>query len=639
MRGSSAFQAVTRHLSSMNGESSIAAYEGQMDAGDSARAMPRSVWSVLLLILILAGGIRFNHLDRESRWGDEYEQTTCYDMSPKYVILRARAAEQPPLDYLIGWALARFDNSLWTMRAPAAFFGTLGAAACFVLVRRVMGWREGLAAALVLAVCPLHYQLSQTARPYTIFIAALLVMLWTLSRALEHPNRKRLAAYAVAAYVMTLTRNLGPPVILLATGIVAGCAWMGARWSRASSEEVTALRRVTLVTIAVGVAAVPMLVFIATGGQSVSLVNAGRPAEVAIAPPYWSRMVANTAQWLRTSDLLFGPMAFGMLGLALIGSILALTRWPSLPCSRRIMFAIVWLAGPLYLLVFSAVIRDRVIFPRLGLFMAPIVAMFAALAVVRLAEMPPGINAGAQKRRKLAACAAAVGLVLIVASPALTTVDWTRRYFNPDWQSCAAFLASRTTADDVILVFQDRPLGEYQPTFWGKCDWPDRLNGDDRPLAEPAWVLATSRPHYERLLAKTGACYIVVRHAVQPQSEWEYLEHGLQSAPEGMQLIKFRGIDLLMERQPSTEVTQRWIDACNVLIALPRENAESVAIPLTLRSRLELLRGDAMLAEVSFSEARTHVPAQRQDWFEQQTRAHAAELESGLAGTRYSSRK
>ena len=40
---------------------------------------------------------------------------------------------QPPLDYVLGWAVSKIEASDYLRRTPAAFFGVTGVAACFLL--------------------------------------------------------------------------------------------------------------------------------------------------------------------------------------------------------------------------------------------------------------------------------------------------------------------------------------------------------------------------------------------------------------------------------------------------------------------------------------------------------------------------
>jgi len=585
---------------------------------------------LLAAILAVAGGLRFCGLDREGRWGDEYYQTTSYDLPPWYVVLSARSSGQPPLDPLMGWAAGKISRSDWMRRAPAAFFGVLGVGLCYLLVRKMSSAPAGLLAAAILAFSPLHWRLSQTARPYTICVAAFMLMLWTLLRALEKPDRLRLGVYAAAAYVLTLTNGLAPPVIMLATGITL-LGWLVSLrlWGgECRAETRRALGRVAAVTVAVGLAAVPMLLFLLNGAQSWTVFGTGEAGRAALqAPGFASRLTANVGIWFRGASELFGVQAWAVLLPALLGVGRCVRRWSVLPLPVCCICVIAWLVGPLCLLTFTATVPAAAIGSRYALFLVPLVAMFAAFGVEAVLDWFRGRVRGVPLPRM--ALAAAV-VLLVLASPAYTAWRWSGRYFNADWRGCAAYLTDKVRAEDVIMVFQDRPLGKYQPPFWGKCEWSD---GAERPLGEATWTLATSPAHWQRLTAKTGRCYLVIVYAVDRQAADDYLGQGLANSPPGMELVKFRGLDLLAPKHPPADVIAEQISACDTIMSLPKENPDSAAIALLLRSRLQLRRGEFAAAAESFAAAENLVPPRWREWFGDAAAAHRKALKAAVEHT------
>jgi len=598
------------------------------DLNESSKRRGRSVMPMLATILAVSCVLRFGGLNRESRWCDEYLQTSSYRLPPRYVVMFAQGQQQPPLDYLIGWALGHVDDSVWTMRAPAAFFGVVGVAFCFLLMRRMSSWREALIASTIVALSPLHLRMSQTARPYTILVAAFLVTLWTLHRAIERPLWRRALIYAAAAYVMTLTRALAPPVVLLSTGMVLTAAYgMSLGRDRTAAPVVDAPRstgRVLAATVIVGLLAVPMLFFILrVAGNWTVFGNLHVPDGRPMAAGVMARLRSNAILWLVAPKTMFGAAWVAILPLGIAGVVGCAVRWKTMPLATRCVWAVSGLSVAIYLITFSVAVSGTPLHDRYGLFWMPVLAMLASVAIVHGLKFVLLPLAGCGLRVRWAATTCVIVLLLIPT--ALPAITWRQRYFNADWQGCAAYLAGRVTGDDVVMVFQDRSLGEYQPAFWGKYEWPD---DGHRPLGESMWTLATSEAHWQRLLEKVGRCYVVIKYedvegGLTPD---DYAVRGLAQAPKGMMLKKFRGLDLLIETNPPGNLTEAMLIACDRVVQLPKRHREAAAIPLLLRSRLQLRAGDRDGAAATYEIAQSNVPPSERVWFNRMAIHHATAL-------------
>ena len=180
----------------------------------------------LLLVSVLALTLRLHRLDAESLWMDEAAQVSIYKLPVKYLVLNACRQGQPPLDYLIGAGLERLHlaGSDWWVRFPAAMFGT-GCVFLFgILISRITGSAAGIAAALLLAFCPLHVAMSQEVRPYTIFFFFALAVPLTFMRARQRQTLWSWCLFGLVLLAMLMTRGLAPHVLSL--GLVAfamGC--------------------------------------------------------------------------------------------------------------------------------------------------------------------------------------------------------------------------------------------------------------------------------------------------------------------------------------------------------------------------------------------------------------------------------
>ena len=137
-------------------------------------ALPRERWALLALlaIMLLGAALRFYGLGVQSLWGDEL---ASWDFSERdalsQVIQGVRSDIHPPLYFLIlhftQWI---FGDSEWALRLPSAIAGWLCIPAIYLLGRRLYSEREGIIAALLIAVLWAPIYFSQEARSYSMLI-------------------------------------------------------------------------------------------------------------------------------------------------------------------------------------------------------------------------------------------------------------------------------------------------------------------------------------------------------------------------------------------------------------------------------------------------------------------------------------
>ena len=583
-----------------------------------------------VVLLIVSAMLRFGGLDGESRWCDEYQQTACYGQGPWSVVLAARAACQPPLDYLVGWAVHRVDPSLWAMRAPAALFGVVSIALTFAFIRRLADWPTALLAAGWVAFSPVHWRMSQTARPYTIFLTAMLLTMWSLAAVLQRPDRRRLALYAAASLVMVLTRGMAPPVILLATAVTL----VVFAWRARDVIDKTALRRALWVTIAAGVVSGGVTLFLVMGDQSWTVFSQpGSGGLPAYAAGLTHHLMDNFSRWAAAGRDYFGSAGVAVVVLATIGLLAVAAAWRRLPLVTRVLVVIALVAGGLFPFVYTLAVRQWPLSYRYAFFLLPTVAGLAGVGSMYVGRWIVRwiVQWIAQPAPRADATARVVGLVIggaLIAIPARATIHQSQTYVHPDWRGCAAYLARYATPQDVILVLQDRPLGEYQPTFWGKYDWPA---GRGRPLAEAAWTFVTSQPHWRRLLGQHGKCYVVIRRAVGSDRNHranpdEYNDHGgrgrgVQGAttyrtPDGLPWVRFRGLDVLLP--PADDCGLKAVaSACRRAMGAALEHDDARVYLLALSAKVERANRHDRAADQLYGHARRLVPPRLRAWFEQ----------------------
>jgi 4-amino-4-deoxy-L-arabinose transferase-like glycosyltransferase len=172
---------------------------------DSARA-ERATLAVLGGILAAALGLRLYGLE-SGPWLDEVlteveympmsfgQNVTTFDSQNQHFVysLLAHASGQ-----LLGY-------SVWTSRLPAALFGVASIWALYLLARQVVGRREALLGAALLACSYQHIWYSQTARGYSGLLFWALLSSYLLVRALREHRASLWLLYAFSVALGTYT--------------------------------------------------------------------------------------------------------------------------------------------------------------------------------------------------------------------------------------------------------------------------------------------------------------------------------------------------------------------------------------------------------------------------------------------------
>lgn len=165
----------------------------------------------LLLILLLATGLRFHRLAAQSFWNDEGNSARLSERSPRLIVEGTAGDIHPPLYYLLlrGWRALAGDSE-FGLRALSAYAGILlipltSAVAHALFPRRPrLPWLAGLLAALS---PPLIYY-SQEARMYELLACAGIGSTWLLLHLDRRwPRRRRDAARAIP-YILSLAAGL-----------------------------------------------------------------------------------------------------------------------------------------------------------------------------------------------------------------------------------------------------------------------------------------------------------------------------------------------------------------------------------------------------------------------------------------------
>src|SRR5918993_267650 len=203
--------------------------------------LPREGWALLALLAIMFLGavLRFYGLGFQSLWGGE----------------------------LARWV---FGDSEWALRLPSAIAGWLCIPAIYLLGKKLYSEREGIIAALLVAVLWPTVYYSQEARPHALLILLSILAAyfwWDLMQSLRYrgelPGREA-ACYIVCAVLCVYTHYFGLLLVMLQAAALAALA-------------LDRLRKVALLYVPVTLAYLPWLFGMVTQFRDGALAGGGPP--------------------------------------------------------------------------------------------------------------------------------------------------------------------------------------------------------------------------------------------------------------------------------------------------------------------------------------------------------------------------
>ena len=140
----------------------------------------------VLLLVALCAGVRLWRLGREGLWEDEI-RTARLASVPLPELFRSMLVEHdfavPLLHLVVAKAGLAISQGELGLRLPSALFGLAGIGAAYLLGREAYSRREGWIAACFLAVSHEHLYYSREARPYSLLVLLVTLMLWAVLRA------------------------------------------------------------------------------------------------------------------------------------------------------------------------------------------------------------------------------------------------------------------------------------------------------------------------------------------------------------------------------------------------------------------------------------------------------------------------
>jgi len=409
---------------------------GPAPSGSPARALRFPRGAVLAGITLLAAGLRFGLLGKNSLWFDEAWVARLTQLRwTEMLSLLASTDVHPPLYFFLmkGWTTVAGTSEV-ALRLPSALASVSAVLLTYFLIRRIASEPVSRLAAFLVAVSPFDVMAGQEARMYPLLELLALGSTLALVVAVEWGGAVRWAAYAGLAAATAYTHYLGILILaahgiwiagfesrhlrawlLAAGGVVLLCApWLPSMWHQATQTEYHSWyrERVTLshLTGLLGLFAFGGSLF---GMQDYFFSGTLPPAvQALVVLPFLAVL------WRGGVALSSDRRALGLLGLCL-----------AFPIGAAFLIS---LMKPMF-------------YPRWFSFLIPFYATFIALGIVEVA--------GRFRAPRAAVAGLAAGML------ALSVPVFGRYYFDPSfrpyqWRAAAAVVrAEAQPADAIIYVY------------------------------------------------------------------------------------------------------------------------------------------------------------------------------------------
>lgn len=563
------------------------------------RAKPWPPRLLFCLMAVAAGSLvlRLYRLDAESLYMDEITTAETFYRDPWGIVMSAAQHGQPPLDNFIGAALARvgLPESDWWVRLPAAVFGAGGVLLLGLLVAGFAGRSTGLAAAMLLGVCPMHVYVSQEVRPYALMFFLALAAVLAFGRARTRNTKQAWLVFAATSFLMLMTRWTDPHFVVL--GLAAYACTARLRVHRLADPaarvcESLRFRRTVISLLTAYVLYAPFFVVVfqqcrrAIHPQSGvgldrfrSLLSEGFAALFA---GYSTRTVFSAlpgATWLVLLAGLF----------TLVGASILLLR-AARHVDRGGLFLSVFIPFPFaYALAYS--LAGNAI-PKPQYMLLGAVAVLGCMSVAM-----DGIRQRLGAKNRMLGAVAFVALIALFAGP-MASASWAAldRVDKRDWRGAMGYLKVHARPGDAAAsAGSDTIPPAFGPLAFGKPRYgPEYLKFVPIALATAleafnadAW---RDRKNTVWLLVYTDRMYLGYDQVPAPAG-----------VPGNMAVHSFHGL-FLIEVHGDQPAVDRLMDGIAALYeALP--DGRSLIAPAVLRSRWLMSLGDTLAAETALKDA------------------------------------
>jgi len=181
----------------------------------NALNIKRRSGTYLILITLLAGGLRLFKLGSQSLWTDELLSYWAFTSTPQAPYWKKFLYDvHAPLYnlFLHFWSMVSL-NEFW-LRLPSALAGTTAVIVLYRWLRGFLGERISLTAALLMAVNPMHLYYSQEMRFYSFLVLFTVIVLIRFEKFIVSPNLKNSFYLAIAMIAMCMSHFSGLFIVL-----------------------------------------------------------------------------------------------------------------------------------------------------------------------------------------------------------------------------------------------------------------------------------------------------------------------------------------------------------------------------------------------------------------------------------------
>jgi len=348
----------------------IAVHEITRTSPSQSRFARWTHWLTLLLILIAGGLARFAHLVRKPFWFDE-----CFSVELARIdwrnflhLLWWREANMS-LYYALLRIWLHFGQSEFFIRSLSVVFALATLPAAYWVARLLYDRRVALGAAALLAINTYHIRYSQEARSYTLFALLATLSSGFLVAWLRQPTRRNWRGYGIVSILAVYAHFYA---LLLLAAHVLTLLWTGVPRPGVDQNERGIPRELRRPWTAVGIAVLPLLIFVAKTGAG---------------PIRWIRRPGMTDLLHFSSYFSSGlPLIYLLACLAVLiplkNRLLARDgKWESF----RVHFLIIWFLFPVLLTILLSFARP-VFLPRYMIFCLPALLILTAAGLL---SVPP----------------------------------------------------------------------------------------------------------------------------------------------------------------------------------------------------------------------------------------------------------
>lgn len=444
----------------------------------------------LLLIVLLAFGVRLHQLGAQSLWNDEGNSYVQAGRAFDDIAAHAARDIHPPLYY---WLLkvwtALAGTTEFGLRALSVFASVLTTAFAVAAGRRLLGQGVAVAAGLFAALNSFSVYYAQEARMYALLALWATAALWCFAGLLRAPNWRQGLALALfnAAGLWT---HYAYPFVMLAQGAALTFVSLFSRPRPASAASASSKSRASRWRIFIAANLLAIVLFLpwlpTAWSQLTTWPSTGQPVPVGEA-------LGTIVGWL-TLGIAYTAVDSSWVAVALILMVLGLRSAQGRSTETGATLVVtLWSALPVALLLALGLYREANLKFLLPAQIGCALWMARGTAALWTLETVPALPLGRALPRAAAALAA-FGLVTTMWA-ALRPLYSDPAFQRADYRAIAAAVAAASEPDDAVILDAPNQEEVFRYYYQGSLPvypLPAGLGGDDEATRQAVQQVANS---------------------------------------------------------------------------------------------------------------------------------------------------